>query len=416
MTDSPLAARGRVYRRCGCRDESRRQLGASCPRLNAEEGHGSWAYAVDLPGLEEDRKTRRRSGYRSREDAQHQLELALGAERTGVFEDPKITVGAYLLEWLALKEKTLKASTYANYRAYVHNDLLPAFGWMRLVDLKDRHIEKWSTDQRAAGRGQVTVYRAGATLRSALGQAVRGKRLTYNPARRAITARPASPERLCWTPLQAAAFLRHNARHYADQLGDLFEVILGTGLRRGEALGLHWTDVHFMERKMYVRWTLSAVNNNELHLGPPKTKASLNWVSLNARAMDALRRQADHQQSLLPPGAPLEGLVFAGVDGAPLRPQHVLKELRRRSAEIGLPRIGVHDLRHTAATIMITSGVPMAVVSKTLRHSTLATTINIYGHLLKYAADEAVHALADALALAEADLESGRPDRFGRAA
>ncbi|MER8104845.1 site-specific integrase [Kitasatospora sp. NPDC094016] len=371
---------------------------------------------MDLPSPEEGRRTRRRSGYRSEQDARHALELVLAAERIGVFEDPKITVGAYLLEWLALKEKTLKASTYANYHAYVHKDLLPTFGRIRLVDLKALHIEKWSTDQRAAGRGPVAVYRAGAVLRSALGQAVRGKRLTYNPARRAITARPASPERLCWTPLQAAAFLRHNARHYADQLGDLFEVILGTGLRRGEALGLHWTDVHFMERKVYVRWTLSAVNNNELHLGPPKTKASLNWVSLNARAMDALRRQADHQQALLPPGAPLEGLVFAGVDGAPLRPQHVLKELRRRSAEIELPRIGVHDLRHTAATIMITSGVPMAVVSKTLRHSTLATTINIYGHLLKHAADEAVHALADALAHAEADLDSGRPDRFGRAA
>ncbi|MET9398439.1 site-specific integrase [Kitasatospora sp. NPDC002965] len=239
MTDSLPTARGRVYRRCGCRDESRRQLGVSCPRLKTEEGHGSWAYAVDLPSLEEGRKTRRRSGYRSQEEAQHQLELVLGAERTGVFEDPKITVGAYLLEWLALKERTLKASTYANYRAYVHNDLLSVFGWMRLVDLKARHIERWSTDQLAAGRGPVTVYRIGATLRSALGHAVTSKRLTYNPARHAIVARPAAPERLCWTPLQAAAFLRHNAQHYADQLGDLFELILGTGLRRGEALGLH---------------------------------------------------------------------------------------------------------------------------------------------------------------------------------
>ncbi|MET9398438.1 tyrosine-type recombinase/integrase [Kitasatospora sp. NPDC002965] len=165
-----------------------------------------------------------------------------------------------------------------------------------------------------------------------------------------------------------------------------------------------------------MRWTLAAVGNNELHLGPPKTKASLNWVSLNPRAMAALHRQADYQRALLPPGAPMEGLVFGGIDGAPLRPQQALKELRRRSAEIGLPRIGMHDLRHTAATIMITSGVPMAVVSKTLRHSTLATTINLYGHLLKHAADEAVNALADALARAEADLDSGQPYRHGHAA
>ncbi|MEU1905328.1 tyrosine-type recombinase/integrase [Streptomyces hygroscopicus] len=66
--------------------------------------------------------------------------------------------------------------------------------------------------------------------------------------------------------------------------------------------------------------------------------------------------------------------------------QGVLVELRRRAAELGLPRIGVHDLRHTAATIMISSRVPLAVVSTTLRHSTLATTINLYGHLLPHAA------------------------------
>ncbi|WP_183107226.1 N-terminal phage integrase SAM-like domain-containing protein [Streptomyces sp. 1114.5] len=158
------------------------------------------------------RKTRRRSGYRSEQDARHALELVLAAERIGVFEDPKITVGAYLLEWLALKEMTLKASTYANYHAYVHKDLLPTFRRIRLVDLKARHIEKWSTDQLSAERGPVAVYRAGSVPRSALGQAVRGKRLTYNPARRAVRARPASPERLCWTSLQAAGSLATTPR------------------------------------------------------------------------------------------------------------------------------------------------------------------------------------------------------------
>ncbi|MFJ9841623.1 tyrosine-type recombinase/integrase [Kitasatospora sp. NPDC101155] len=90
-------------------------------------------------------------------------------------------------------------------------------------------------------------------------------------------------------------------------------------------------------------------------------------------------------------------MVFTRPDGKPINPERLLHTLRRRSAEIGLPQIGLHDLRHTAATIMISSQVPLAVVSKTLRHSTLATTVNIYGHLLPQAAREAVTALADAL-------------------
>lgn len=117
----------------------------------------------------------------------------------------------------------------------------------------------------------------------------------------------------------------------------------------------------------------------------------------------ALHRQARVHQALQPPGTPLQGLVFAGLDGAPLRPQRVLDQLRGRSGEAGLPRIGLHALRHTAATIMISSGVPIAIVSKTLRHSTLATTLNICGHLLKYAAHDAVAALGNALDKADTD-------------
>lgn len=243
-------------------------------------------------------------------------------------------------------------------------------------------------------------------MRSALSHAVREQHLVgFNAAKDAMGARPAAAERLCWTPLQAAAFLLHNAVHYGDQLADVFELMLGTGMRRGEVLGLHWEDVHFMERKLFVRWTLAAIDNNELHLCAPKTKASRNWVSLNPRVMAALRRQADYARALLPPEAPLHGLVFAHVDGSPLRPQYILDQLRRRLAEIGLPKITLHDLRHTAATIMITSGVPIAIVSKTLRHSTIATTINIYGHLLKHAAEDAVNALAQAYELAATDVD-----------
>ncbi|MFD8386672.1 site-specific integrase [Streptomyces sp. NPDC059679] len=184
-------------------------------------------------------------------------------------------------------------------------------------------------------------------------------------------------------------------------MADLFELLLGTGMRRGESLGLHWTDVHLAERILLVPWSLTAVNNNHLYLGHPKTKASRNWVSLAPRVVTALDRQAALARAGQPKGTPLEGLVFSRPDGSPLRPQGVLVELRRRAAELGLPRIGVHDLRHTAATIMISSRVPLAVVSKTLRHSTLATNVNLYGHLLPHAARDAVTAISTALERAD---------------
>ena len=191
------------------------------------------------------------------------------------------------------------------------------------------------------------------------------------------------------------------AEQYADQLTDLFEVMLGTGMRRGEVLALHWSDVHLMDRKLFVRWTLAAIDNGQLTLGRPKTPASRAWISLSPRVTAALHRQAALQMNAHPDGR-LEGLVFSTPGGAPLRPQWVLDQLRNRTTEVGLPAIGLHDLRHTAASIMIAEGIPLDIVSKTLRHATLATTINLYGHLFKDSADQAVHALARALDRAQA--------------
>ncbi|MEY9947193.1 tyrosine-type recombinase/integrase [Kitasatospora sp. GAS1066B] len=112
-----------------------------------------------------------------------------------------------------------------------------------------------------------------ATLRNALNHAVRSWDLRYNPAKHSVPPKPRAAERTCWTPAEAAAFLRHNTEHYADQLTDLFEVMLGTGMRRGEILALHWSDVHLMDRKLYVRWTLAAIDNGKIHLREPKTEA-----------------------------------------------------------------------------------------------------------------------------------------------
>jgi integrase len=130
-------------------------------------------------------------------------------------------------------------------------------------------------------------------LRGALNHAVRTWRLRYNPAKHSVPAKPRAAVRLCWTPDEAAAFLRHNAEHYADRLTDLFEVMLGTGMRRGEILALHWSDVHLMDHQLYVRWPLTAVNNGKIHLSEPKTEASRAWISLSPRAMAALHGQVE---------------------------------------------------------------------------------------------------------------------------
>jgi integrase len=258
------------------------------------------------------------------------------------------------------------------------------------------HVARFIDNQLAAGRGATTIRRCVATLSSALGDAVRQRRLPHNPARYAPLPRPCKTSLTCWTPAHAITFL-HHCETVEDPLTDLFEVLIGTGLRKGEALALHWADVRIDQVVLFVRYTLSNVRNTTPIMTAPKTKSSHAWVGLSGRVTIALKRQARRQAAL----GVTSDLVFSQPNGAPLRPESVLHRFHRLCAAAGVPRIRVHDLRHLAATLMISSQVPLAMASKTLRHSKLSIIVDTYGHLVPYAAQQAVDAIADALDAAE---------------
>ncbi|MET8626307.1 site-specific integrase [Kitasatospora sp. NPDC004669] len=239
-----------------------------------------------------------------------------------------------------------------------------------------------------------------------LGDAARHRRLPYNPARPTVIPRPAAAERQIWTVQDTIHFL-HCCQATDPAFADLIEVLIGTGIRKGEALALHWDDVHLPERVLYIRYTLSAIDNNRLILTSPKTRSSKDWVALSARVAIALRHRAEDKDPSLS-HADHGGFVFHRPDGRPLHPAYVLNHFHDLCREFGVPRTTVHDLRHLAATISITADVPLTVVSKTLRHATLSTTANIYGHLTTQAARDAVDTIDHALTSAS-PIELPRP-------
>ncbi|MCQ8190112.1 site-specific integrase [Streptomyces rugosispiralis] len=364
---------GRVYRRCGCRDERRRQLGVHCPQLMSDPAHGTWTFAVDLPATEPGghNRTVRRGGFPTEDEARTALHRYRAGRRIGVSADPNQTVADYLVQWLAAKRLRLKATTWVRYRDYVHHDLIPALGPVRLDELAYEHIHHFVLAQLAAGRGRPTVWHILATLSSAIGDAVRQHRLPTNVVRPTVIPRPVSGERTIWTPAQAIRFLRHCHANDPD-FGDLIEFLIGTGLRKGEALGLHLDDVHLDARTVYVRWTLSAIDNNKLALTRPKTRKSSDWVALSPRIHAILTRR---KTQCYAPGEQGGGFVFHREDGRPLHPEYVFNHFRYLARQAGVPRTSVHDLRH----------------------STISTTANIYGHLTKPAARKAVDAIAKQL-------------------
>jgi integrase len=275
-----------------------------------------------------------------------------------------------------------------------------------LEHLRHEHVQALVDDLSAAGRGATTVRRIIAALSSAMTAAVKQRRLTHNPCEHVTLPKVERTEARVWTATQAVTFLEGIA---ADRLANLYEVIIGTGMRRGEVLALRWPNIDIENRALYVdpkRGTLSSVAGR-LEFTAPKTVGSAAGVGLSPRVIAAFVRQAGLQEVERGQwGTAYEDdqLVFARENGAPLRPEYVLRHFQALSDTVGLPRVTLHQLRHLAATLMIASGVPLAVASKMLRHSQVGITADLYGHLTREASHSAADGLAAVLDAAAAEL------------
>lgn len=406
--------KGRVYRRCSCRGDDGKQLGSRCPDLG-KRGHGAWCFAVDLPPVKGHRKTMRRGGFPTQASAVAALESVLKRQSVGVKLDDRETVDERLTSWIEEKRRTLKPTTWVTYNDYIRKDLIPTVGHHRLEELRHEHVALMVAGFEQDGRGAVTIRRIVATLSSALGDAVRQRRLTHNVAQHVALPRATKPERSVWTAEQAVTFLAFTEES-GDRLSELFEVIVGTGLRRGEALALRWPDIDIEARSLHIdakRGNLSSVAGR-LMFTAPKTSGSSAGVGLSSRVAAAMVRQAERQQTERDAWGEAyedDGLVFCRENGAPLRPEYVLRRFHELSDQAGLPRCRIHDLRHLAATLMLASGVPLPLASKMLRHSKTGITADLYGHLTRETSLAAADGLGAVLDAAAAELASERAMR-----
>jgi integrase len=265
-------------------------------------------------------------------------------------------------------------------------------------------------DMEREGRGVPTIRRVHATLRSALSDAVRQRRVTHNVAEHVPLPAAERKERELWTVDQAVGFLDSIAD---DRLWPVYETILGAALRRGEALALRWSDVNLEGRTLHVRRTLSRVKGKGLVFTSPKTRGSLAGVGLSPRVVLALTAQRARQEAERAEWGEVYqdgGLVFSREDGRPYDPRWVLDQFYELSNAAGLRRVHIHDLRHLSMTLMLINGVPLPLASKVARHSKVSITADLYAHLTPEASTAAVDAAAAALDAARAVHQSSPCD------
>ena len=185
----------------------------------------------------------------------------------------------------------------------------------------------------------------------------------------------------------------------ANEYGNVYALAVSTGLRLGELLGLAWPDV--TAETLTVRRSLAMAREGGWTLAQPKSIRSRRTIPLPTRARDALARERDRQAAARAAAGPawqdLDGLVFTDSLGRPLRPEGVSYAFQRARAAAGLPRVRFHDLRHSAATLMLAEGVPLAVISEWLGHSGIAITAAHYAAVVPELRREAADAMDRAL-------------------
>lgn len=314
------------------------------------------------------------------------------------------TVSRFLEDWFATNSDGWRASTRRGYRAAIDRFLVPAFGALRLEQLTPAVVQRWLNDQKRDHGARRRITLAHATLRSALTAAGRLQLVTINAA---VLVKVPQPTRRPIAPLSVEQARSLLSAAKGRQNGAIFSVALACGLRLGEATGLRWSDVDLETGEIRIARQLQ-VSGKGFALVPLKTASSRRALVLPSVALAALKTHRQRQlRQRLKAGQDWRegGFVFtvarrgAGRQlGTPLHPRNVLRMLHELLEAAGLPRVRFHDLRHSAASLLLASGVQLAEVSKLLGHSELRLTSDVYGHLQRETAARAAERMDRVLA------------------
>jgi integrase len=370
------------------------------PRRSAGEGaiyttaDGRIRGQIVLPHPDGARSVRRYVTGKSRADVVRRLD-ELRKEGAGGFATGE-TTGTYLARWIVSVQPRLRAATHREYARHV-SSYWSSLASIPMTRLTPAHVEKTMAELVARPLSPQTVRHARSTLRRALHDAQRDGLLTRNVA---SLARPPRAARREMQALSAADVGRLLEATTEDRFGPLYAIAAGSGLRLGELLGLTWSDVDLEARQLTVRRSLSRAHGGGYELAEPKTARSRRTVMLPAIALDGLRRQKARQAAAkLAAGTAWQdrrGLVFTDAVGRSGDPSAASVAFRTAADRLGLP-VRLHDLRHTAASLMLAGGVPLKVVSEALGHSSIAITADVYSHVTPDLRREAADAMDRAL-------------------
>ncbi len=387
---------------------------------------GRWRAAVTTGKNAEGKPIRKVYTAATRHEVADELTKALRDQQRGINIDPKKrTVADFLDSWLEGIKRDVAPSTYISYEGAARLHIKPALGSVLLTKLHPEQIQRFKRAMLEAvvttGPGvkkpvkdqpkpaprhlsAKTVQYQMLVLRMALNEACKLDLVHRNVAALVDFPKATPAEIRPYSPEEAQRFLEAAKGH---RLGALFSSALALGLRKGEALALQWPAIDLERGTLSVRLTLQRIKmpgekKGRLLVKEPK-RSSRRMVNLPQVILSELlehRRRQDEERALAGTRWKDTGFVFTTTIGTPLEPRNITRAFSEIIQAAELPRVRIHDLRHTAATLLLAQGVHPRVVMELLGHSQIAVTMNTYSHVVpalrKDAADKMDAALKPA--------------------
>jgi len=287
------------------------------------------------------------------------------------------TVAGYLDRWFQHCQPRWSPRTIELYRHEIDRHIKPHIGDVPIRELTPMHVQDMVSSIVASGHIP-TANKVRTLLYSALKQAMRWEVIAKNPADAVDPIKEPRNEKSLWTPEQAQAFIEavRGHRFYAA-----FYLLLTTGLRRGELLGLRWEDIGV--DGLHVRQTVTLVGSKP-HIGPTKTAKSRRFVTLPPDAIAVLERHRVEQakaRHLLGSSWERPDLVFPSEIGTVMHPRNFHRAWRTALRKAGIAHANIHAMRHLHISLLIMQGVDPKTVSERAGHSSTAFTLDRYGHV-----------------------------------
>lgn len=365
------------------------------------ESEGLWVGSL-MVGRKADGRPDRRVVYgKTRVEVRRKLDDIRRRVEEGALVDAdraRATLRTFLHRWLDAIRANVRLSTWERYAHCVHHDLVPALGRTRLTALRPEAVQKLYADKLTSGLSPRSVHHVHTILHTALEQAVRWGYVSRNVTDATEPPRVPRFELRILSPDEVARLL-DTAR--GDRLEALWTVAVCTGCREGEMLGLKWDDVDWDAAVLAIRRTLVGMRGGVPAFAEPKTTRGRRDIPLPEDAVSALRahraRQNEERLAAGPDYAD-SGLIFATHIGTPLRARNVVRDFKALLGRAGLPSaVRVHDLRHTAASLLLAEGTDVATAAAILDHAQPSTTLNVYAHAIPSNMREATRRLGSAI-------------------